>query len=82
MITPKKTEYKIACQERIGLLKDISSIVSRNHISIVKLETFFNEKYPFVRLVIGTDNIKKAESIMLKIRQVEGVKEISYRIVD
>ena len=79
---PKKIEYKIACQARIGLLKDVSTIVSRNHIAVIKLETFLNEKYPFIRLVIGTDNKEKAESLMLKIRKVDGVKEIGYKLVD
>jgi len=78
----KKTEYKIACRARIGLIKDITSIISRNHIPVIKLETFLNEKYPFIKIVIGTDNKEKAESLMLKIKKVEGVKEISYKLVE
>ena len=79
---PKKTEYKITCQARIGLIKDVTAIISRNHLPVIKLETFLNEKYPFIRIVVGTDNKEKAESLMLKIQKVNGIKEISHKLID
>lgn len=79
---PKKTEYKIACKARIGLIKDITSIVSRNHLPVMKLETFLNGKYPFIKLVVGTDNKEKAETLMLKIKKIDGIKEIGYKMVE
>jgi GTP pyrophosphokinase len=79
---PKKTEYKITCMARIGLIKDITSIISRNHFPVMKLETFLNERYPFIKIVIRNDNKEKAESLMLKLKKVDGVKEISLKLVD
>jgi GTP pyrophosphokinase len=79
---PKKTEYKITCLARIGLIKDITLIVSRNHFPVMKLETFLNEKYPFIKMVIGNDNKEKAEALMLKMKKVDGVKEISLKLID
>ncbi len=78
----KKTEYKIACKSRIGLIKDITTIISRNHFPVIKMETFLNEKYPFIRIIVSADNKEKAESLMLKIKKVDGVKEIGYKIID
>ncbi len=79
---PKKTEYKITCEARIGLIKDLSAIISRNHIPVIKLETFLNEKYPFIKIVIDTENKEKAEMLMLKMKKINGVKEIGYKIVE
>jgi GTP pyrophosphokinase len=79
---PKKTEYKITCQARIGLIKDITAIISRNHLPVIKLETFLNEKYPFIKIIVGTDNKEKAESLMLKIQKVDGIKEINYKLIE
>jgi len=79
---PKKTEYRITCKARIGLIKDITTIISRNHFPVMKLETFLNEKYPFIKIVIGNDNKEKSENLMLKIKKVDGVKEISYKLLD
>lgn len=48
----------------------------------MKLETFLNEKYPFIKIVIGNDNKEKAESLMLKLKRVDGIKEISLKLID
>jgi GTP pyrophosphokinase len=79
---PKKTEYRIACRARIGLIKDVTAIISRNHFPVMKLETFLNEKYPFIKIIIGNDNKEKAERLMLKIKKVDGIKEIGYKLVE
>lgn len=78
---PKKTEYKITCQARVGLLRDITAIISRNHLIIANVKTELNGKYPFIKISIGLDDKEKAESLMLKMKKVEGVKGITYKIL-
>lgn len=79
---PKKVELRITCRARIGLIKDVTTVISRNHLPVMKLETFLNEKYPFIKIVLGTDSKEKAEHLVLKIKKINDIQEISYRLVD
>lgn len=81
MFIPKKTEFKITCESRVGMIKDISSVFSRNKISITSLQTIENEKYPLIKALVDIDNRTRAEQILLKLKKIEGVKEISYKLI-
>lgn len=82
ILVPKKAEFKIICRARIGLIKDITTVISRNHLPVMKMETFLNEKYPCIKIAVGTDNKEKAEHLLLKIKKINDVREISYRLID
>ncbi len=77
---PKKTEYKITCSDRVGLIKDISSVFSRNKISIRSMHSN-EEKVPTFKLIADIQTREKAEQILLKLRKIDGVKEISFQLV-
>lgn len=76
---PKKIEYKMTCHGRVGLLKDISAIFSRNHMRIFSAQTMGTD--PIITIKITTDSMdkEKAEGIMLKLKKVDGIKEINYK---
>jgi len=76
---PKKTEYKITSQERMGLLKDISVVISRNHVSIVSVSAKNEKGLVATRIIVDVANKEKAENLMLKLKKVEGVKTIAMR---
>jgi len=78
---PQKTEFHIVCQNRIGMVRDITSVLSRNHVSIVSISMQENAQFPVVRLLVHIDTRERAEQIFLKIRKVEGVKEINFKLV-
>ncbi len=78
---PKKTEYRITCTKRVGMLKDISTVFSRNHITITHVHSFDNEKFPLIKITADIDTREKAEQILLKIQKVQDVKEISYTLI-
>lgn len=79
---PKKTEYKIICEARIGMLKNILAVLSRNHIPLLSVNTFENERFPMVKIVTDIQERKKGEQIFLKLRKIDGVREINLRMVD
>ncbi len=79
---PKKTEYKITCESRIGMIKDILAILSRNRIPLISVNTYENERFPIVKIITDIHDRKKGEQIFLKLRKVDGVKEINLRMVD
>ena len=78
----RKTEYRIVVAKRIGAAKDILAIFARNKISISGLRTT-DEKSPFPTIKVAADigAKERADEIMLKIRKIDGVREVGYKII-
>jgi GTP pyrophosphokinase len=82
-IIRKEAEFSIvAAEHRIGLLKDVSAVISRSHINIVKA-AMSEAKNGISAMKIRCDlsEKKKIENLLLKLKKVEGIKEINYRLV-
>lgn len=82
-IKPTKTELKISVEDRIGLIKDISSVISRSHFNILSFHTekTHSSRYQINRLEIDTVNLEKIKKLILKLKNIPGVKEVSYKII-
>lgn len=76
---PNMAEIKIISDDRIGLLKDISSVFSRNHINIQTTNTSMSDKYKIIKILCEA-NKEKTEKLILKLKKIKEIKEISYRI--
>ena len=79
----RQTEFRISAKDKINLLKDISEIISRSHISIASINTTREEKDGFcvIKVICDTDNPHKIQKIILKLKSIKDVKEIEYRFV-
>jgi len=79
----RQTEFRISAKDKINLLKDISEIISRSHISIESINTTREEKDGFcvIKVICDTDNPHKIQKIILKLKSIKDVKEIEYRFV-
>jgi GTP pyrophosphokinase len=79
----KETEFSIvAAENRIGLLKDVSATVSRSHVNIIKATMAEGRKgLSTIKIRCDLSEKKKAESLLLKIKKIDGIKEINYRLV-
>jgi GTP pyrophosphokinase len=71
-------EFKIIAEDRVGLIKDISSVISRSHINIQNLNTADVAEQSIIRARCEIDN-EKVGKLALKLKKVKGVKEISFR---
>jgi GTP pyrophosphokinase len=80
---PAKTELKLTVVNRIGLIRDISNIISRSHFNISSFHTEKNpgSNYQITKIEIETANKEKVEKLILKIKTIKEVKEISYRFI-
>lgn len=82
---PNQTEFRILVEDRVGLLKDVSSVFSRAHINITKTTANFEEKkrgqFPIIRVRCEMNNKEKIEKLILKLKEIKGAKEISHKIV-
>lgn len=76
-----QTEIKITAEDRIGLFKDIAAIVSRSHINISEMNVPKTTRFPTIKIICDINNKEKIEKLILKLKNVEGVKEISYKLI-
>jgi (p)ppGpp synthase/HD superfamily hydrolase len=79
---PTKTELKIAVDERIGLIKDISTVIARSHISILAFEAKQQpgSRFSIDRVEINTTDRQKIEKLILKLKKIHGVREVGYKL--
>ena len=82
-VREKHIELKIIAKDKVGLLKDISGIISRSHINIISMSASRREHgiYHLIKVQCDTDNKEKIMKIMLKLKALKEVKEIDYRFV-
>jgi GTP pyrophosphokinase len=83
IMPPARAEFKITAESRVGLIKDISIIIARSHIRIISFhtETIKDGRFNLNKIEIQSNDKDKIEKIMAKIRGVQGVKEINYKII-
>ncbi|OGM93376.1 hypothetical protein A2333_02160 [Candidatus Wolfebacteria bacterium RIFOXYB2_FULL_49_7] len=77
-------ELKITVDDRVGMLKDISSVISRARINIINLTHIHPSQrgsLPIIKILCDIDNSEKAEKLVLKIKSVKGVREIHYQMI-
>ncbi len=79
----QQVELKITAEDRVGLMADITRIISRSHINIVSIGSSEQKRGNFhtIRVKCDTENQSKIWKIILKIKTLKEVKEIDYRFV-
>lgn len=78
---PKKTEYKLTCENRIGMMKDVSSIFSRSNIAIEHIHSTTHKNFVTLRIVVDIGDQEKAGRVLLKLKKLPGVREITSKSV-
>ncbi len=80
---PTKAELKIVVEDRVGLIKDISTTTARSHIHILNFEmkNHAGSRFPVDRVEIGTTDKRKIEKLILKLKNIKGVREVGYKLI-
>jgi len=84
LVTKKqRIELRIVVEDKLGVLRDISNVISRSHVNIVTLTSAPRERdaYHAIKVLCNTDDKKKILKIILKLKALKEVKEIDYRFV-
>lgn len=78
-----QVEFKITLKDRVGFLKDISAVISRSHVNITKvsLPQIQTGHFHTIRIRCDTNDKDKIGKLILKLKKIEGVREISYKLV-
>ena len=77
---PDVVEFRITAEDKIGLIKDISLIISRSHINIQNLNTVDIGRQSIIKIHCEI-NKEKAEKLVLKLKKIKEIKEIGYKII-
>lgn len=82
-IEPSRAELRLVVKDRPGLIKDISTIISRSHVNIVSFQASnpHGGKFPVNKIEIATTNREKIEKLILKLKKLKEVQEIGYQLV-
>jgi len=76
-----KIELRITADDRIGLLKDITAIISRSHINMQNVHTGKSGRFATLRVECDTTDKEKIERVIVKIKkELKEVREISYAL--
>jgi GTP pyrophosphokinase len=80
---PTKTELRLVVKDRIGLLKDITSVIASLRLSILNLHTTASagSDFPIDKIEIATTDKRKVEKLVLKLKKIKEIKEISYKVL-
>jgi len=77
-------EFKIVSHPRLGLLKDITEIFSQSKIKIISLNTSPpNQKLKMTMINIKCPFLNKnvLEKLMVKLKNINAVREVSYKFI-
>lgn len=80
---PSKTELKLAVENRAGLIKDISSTINRSHLNIFSfhVQNPTGGRFTTCKVECAAVDKQKMEKLVLKLKKINGVKEISHRLI-
>jgi GTP pyrophosphokinase len=80
---PTHCDMRIVVEDRIGLLKDISTVIARNHMNIMSFtaENPKGGRYPVDRVELQSTDNAKIQKLIVKLKTIKGVKEVNYKLV-
>ncbi|MEY4731187.1 MAG: hypothetical protein RL681_133 [Candidatus Parcubacteria bacterium] len=80
---PTKTEFKLIVDDRLGMMKDITTVIARSHVNIVSFETANTpkNKLPVDRVIVSTAEKGKIEKLAVKLKNIPGVREVHHQFV-
>ncbi|HEY4496855.1 MAG TPA: RelA/SpoT family protein [Candidatus Paceibacterota bacterium] len=79
----KFSELKVTIKDKIGLLKEISSVISSHKINIVSINSSQDTegKFHTIAFKCETADRNKIQKLILRLKKIKEVKEIDYRLL-
>ena len=78
---PKGSELRITVEDKPGLISEITAIISRSHVNILAVNTITNSRFPNFRIKCDVVNKEKIEKLIIKLKKIKEIKEISYALI-
>lgn len=78
---PSAANLRVVARDRIGILKDITNIISYRKINILSAKSEGGkDPYHYLNFMVESKNKQKLEELLFAIKKIKGVKEVSYKI--
>ena len=75
------TNLRVVVRDRIGILKDVTNIISSHKINILSAKSEgAKDPYHYLNFSIEPKNKQKLEELLFAIKKTKGVEEVSYKI--
>lgn len=75
-------EFRLSVRDRVGLLRDLSNVLARQKINMKSVTTETRHRfYPMVVIQAPVKSHADMERLMVKLKEVKGVEEISYKLL-
>ncbi len=73
-----KTELRITTENDIGVLKDITAVISRSHINILQIHSGSerNGRFHTLKIICDTADRDKISKLLVKLKGIKEIKEI------
>lgn len=76
------TELRLTIKDRVGLLRDVTSTLARQKINIKSVATDTkNRTWATLAIQAPFKNRAQLEGVMVKLKEVKGVEEVSYKLL-
>ena len=78
-----KTELKIISESSMGIMKEITAIISRSHVDILQINSSseHNGKFNSIKIMIDTVDRDKISKLLVKLKKIKEIKEIEHRLL-
>ena len=74
----KISEIRITVEDKPGLINEITAIMTRSHVNVLAVNTITNSRFPSFRIKCDLVNKEKIEKLIVKLKKIKEVREISY----
>jgi len=80
---PTHCSLRIAVEDRVGLIHDISTVTAQNHMNILSFHTDHpkGSHFPIDRVEIASTDAAKIAKLVVKLKRIQGVKEVGWKMV-
>jgi guanosine-3',5'-bis(diphosphate) 3'-pyrophosphohydrolase len=80
----QQLELRITASDRVGLIKDITAVISRSRINILNLSHISPPQktaFPIIKILCDVSDKEKMEKLLLKLKAIQGVREIHHQMI-
>jgi GTP pyrophosphokinase len=80
---PTQTEFRIVGDERYGFIKDVSSAFAKARVKILKFDVnaAASGRFRIDKVQCDTTDRQKIEKLTISLKNIKGVREVSYKIL-
>ncbi len=80
---PTRCLLRIAVEDRVGLIQDISTVTARQRMNIMSFhaDNPKGSRFPIDRVEIASTDPAKIEKLIVKLKRIKGIREVSYKLV-